>query len=94
MSNIMDYNKNNQYIFNTTTLTVDNITEHLNTLVELLKTHSTIEINLSGIKHIDSAGVAFLLELNTIAKQKSCSIKFIEIPNTVEHLCQLYNIQL
>lgn len=83
-----------KYRLNAQKLMVDNITEQTNILYKLLQPHVILEIDLSNIQHIDSAGVAFLLELKSIARKKSCSIKFTHTPNNIEHLCQLYNINL
>jgi ABC-type transporter Mla MlaB component len=83
-----------KYSLNTTKLTLDNISEQINAVSELLLPRTELEINLSNIQRIDSAGVAFLLEIKKIASTKSCKVKLTSIPSIISHLCHLYDINL
>jgi ABC-type transporter Mla MlaB component len=63
-------------------------------MVETIAKLKGIELNLSEITSIDSAGIAFLLDLKSIAENKNCTLKFINIPDIVERFCSLYNVSL
>ena len=55
---------------------------------------SKLDIDLSNVPDIDSAGIAFLLELKAIAKQKNCHLIFSNTPTNIDKLCQLYQVTL
>lgn len=62
--------------------------------VKIVTKSKALDIDLSGVKNIDSAGVAFLLDLKSIAKNTSCTLSFSNTPNIIERFCQLYKVSL
>ena len=83
-----------KYQLNTNTLDLYNVMQQLDTIQKLFKPNIIFEITLSNISHIDSAGIAFLLELKKIAIKINCTILFTEIPQKILVLCKLYDIIL
>lgn len=45
--------------------------------------HAELEVDLSGVDRADSAGLALLLEWQAQARQRSASIRFVEIPDNL-----------
>jgi len=62
--------------------------------VKIVAKSKTLDIDLSGVKNIDSAGVAFLLDLKSIAKNIGCALSFSNTPDIIERFCQLYKVSL
>jgi len=62
--------------------------------LKIITKSKTLDIDLSGVKNIDSAGVAFLLDLKSIAKNASCALSFSNTPDIIERFCQLYKVSL
>ena len=82
-----------QYKFNTPLIISTVGTLYKNILGVIAKTKS-LELDLSLVTNVDSAGVAFLLELKSIAKQNGCKLNFTKTPDIIEHFCQLYKVTL
>lgn len=75
-------------------LVISTVSNLLNPLSKQIISAEELDIDLSIVKNIDSAGIAFLLELKSKAKQEKCKISFTNIPYVVNRLCQLYQITL
>lgn len=75
-------------------LVISNINNYLKEFSNTISKSPELTFDLSNISDIDSAGLAFLLELKKLAKQANCSLKFINSNDQVERLCQLYKISL
>lgn len=75
-------------------LLIDNINRLLKSLTKLINTSSMLNIDLSAVVNVDSAGIAFLLEAKAIAKQRKCQVHFSHIPEVVDKFCQLYRVTL
>ncbi len=75
-------------------ITLNHIASQLPSLKKLLKKDVLVEFDLSEVKHIDSAGIAMLLELRNIAFQLQCQLKFINSNNVIERLSKLYKVEL
>ena len=75
-------------------LLISNVNQQLGQLTKLIAECNGLKIDLSGITNIDSAGVAFLLELKSVARQKKCKLSFINLPELVDKFCQLYQVTL
>ena len=75
-------------------LLISNVNQQLSLLTKLITTNNAIKIDLSGINNIDSAGVAFLLELKSVARQNNCTLNFVNLPDAVDKFCQLYQVTL
>jgi phospholipid transport system transporter-binding protein len=56
-------------------------------------TESDVEIDLSHINRVDSAGMVMLIHLLEHAKNKNCHIMFSFVPEQLRTLFQLSNIQ-
>ncbi len=78
----------------TGSLLITNVSKLLNSVTKLVTVHRIFQVDLSDVTHIDSAGVAFLVELKNIAQQKKCKLTFINLPAPVNKFCQLYQITL
>jgi len=75
-------------------LLIDNIALLLQQLVKLINHTKEITIDLSGVNAVDSAGIAFLLELKNIARIQSSALTFTNITEEISNLCQLYKVKL
>jgi len=69
---------------------VTQITKVLKQIDQKIDGIGNITFDLSGVKLIDSAGVAFLVYL----KSKYQNVKFLHSTPQIDNLCQLYKIQL
>jgi ABC-type transporter Mla MlaB component len=56
--------------------------------------HTTLEINLAQIISIDSAGLALLINLKSLAKKRECNLSYHDASAEVRKFCQLYSINL
>lgn len=56
-------------------------------------TESSVEIDLSHINRVDSAGMVMLIHLLEHAKNQNCHIMFSFVPEQLRTLFQLSNIQ-
>jgi ABC-type transporter Mla MlaB component len=71
-------------------IVISEITQILKHLKYQLSTNEHCNIDLSEVKSIDSAGIAFLVYLKT----KYPNIEFLYATIQIQNLCQLYKIQL
>jgi phospholipid transport system transporter-binding protein len=63
-------------------------------IATLLSKHQQhLTIDLSGIDKVDSAGVAFLLELKEHAMKLELNINFCGSPSSLNKLKSLYNLE-
>ena len=62
--------------------------------VKIIAKSKILDIDLSEVKNIDSAGVAFLLDLKSIAKSTNSTLSFSNTPDIIERFCQLYKVSL
>lgn len=62
--------------------------------VSKIKKNDIINYDLSHVNEIDTAGVAFLLELKIIANQNKTQIEFSNAPTHLFELSKLYKIAL
>jgi ABC-type transporter Mla MlaB component len=70
-------------------LLVNTITNSLKEVKMILESNERIEFDLSQVSEIDSAGIAFLIELKITGR-----IFFKNASPQIENLCQLYKITL
>ncbi len=49
----------------------------------------TIEVDLSGVSHTDSAGVALLLEWWSAMKTRNRRLEYVEVPGQVERFIRI-----
>ena len=73
---------------------VTNIAAQLPVLKRLIFTNKNVTFDLSNVNNIDSAGIAFLIELKNTATNKSCNLVFTNPSTQINNLCQLYKITL
>ena len=71
-----------------------NIATQLPVLKRLIFANSQLIFDLSDVNNIDSAGIAFLIDLKNIAANKACSLEFTNPSTQIINLCQLYKITL
>lgn len=71
-----------------------NVNSLIKPLLKLIAINSQLKIDLANITTIDSAGVAFLVELKSAAKQKNCELQFVNLPESVNKFCQLYQVTI
>jgi ABC-type transporter Mla MlaB component len=69
---------------------IDQVTQILKQINQQFRNINDITFDLSGVKLIDSAGIAFLVYL----KSKFQNAKFLHPTAQINNLCQLYKIQL
>lgn len=74
-------------VFSTVLALIDKVKEQLNQLDS-----DAIDINLSSVKHIDSAGVALLIswKRDCLAVNKTCN--FQSVPQQAKALLETYNL--
>ncbi len=75
-------------------LLINDVTKLLRQFSKLITSESSITIDLSDVSRIDSAGLAFLIELKTNCTHNSCKISFINLSEPVINFCKLYQITL
>ena len=75
-------------------LIASNIAIQLPPLKRLVLANLNLTFDLSNVTNIDSAGIAFLVELKNIAKINKCNLVFTNPSTQINHLCQLYKISL
>lgn len=75
-------------------LIITNVSALLKQITKQIKPQSTLDINLSEVPNIDSAGIAFLLQLKSIAVDKNCHLSFSNAPDYISRFCQLYQVTL
>ncbi len=71
-------------------ISVDHIVQILKQINQQFRSVNDITFDLSDVKLIDSAGIAFLVYL----KSKFQNVKFLHPTAQTDNLCQLYKIQL
>ena len=71
-----------------------NIANQLPVLKRIIFANKDVTFDLSNVSNIDSAGIAFLIELKNTAANKSCNLVFINPSTQINNLCQLYKITL
>ncbi len=60
--------------------------------VALLADCSMATVNCSAVTGSNSAGLALLLELSRIMREKQCSISFQAVPDSIQHMASAYGI--
>ena len=55
---------------------------------EMFEEHTRIEVDLSGVNHTDSAGLALLLEWITWANHTVREIRFVETPEKIDAIAK------
>ena len=75
-------------------LLISSVTDLLRDVGKLVGKSSVISIDLCKVSEIDSAGIAFLIELKSLAKQKNCRLIFLNVPSIVTRLCELYQVTI
>ncbi|MCC2625327.1 MAG: hypothetical protein K0R14_1200 [Burkholderiales bacterium] len=69
---------------------VDQVTQILKQINQQFRDVNDVIFDLSEVKLIDSAGIAFLVHL----KSKFKNAKFLHPTAQIKNLCQLYKVQL
>jgi phospholipid transport system transporter-binding protein len=75
-----------------TFLTISDDYERFNKYVRILKKEDGINMDLSDVRHCDSAGLALLIEAKRLSagRNKTCTIQ--NIPKTVQSLAEFYGV--
>lgn len=69
------------------TLLISNVMSIRKEILQMIANNQKIDLDMSDIKEIDSAGIALLIELKLTGR-----INFINQSNPVLNLCQLYKV--
>lgn len=72
-------------------VTVDNVSEMTAQGVALFDNHCLI-VDLAAVDEIDSSIVSMLLEWLRAANQQNCQLQFINQPESLKSLVQLYGV--
>ncbi len=75
-------------------LLVSNVTQLLSEFNKHIDSKALVTIDLSNISNIDSAGLAFLIELKTNCIHNNYKINFTNPSEPVINFCKLYQITL
>ncbi len=73
-------------------MTIYTALEHKNQLIDFLNPDSSVQINLSGVSEIDSAGVQLLLYLKQEAKAKNVALSLTDHSQAVVEVLELLNL--
>lgn len=72
-------------------ITIDNVVAVMQQGTALFDEHHWI-IDLDKVTGVDSTIISMLLEWLRAARQKGCSLQFINMPASLESLIQLYDV--
>lgn len=75
-------------------LTKQEISSVRQALIKQIKSNRELRIDLMEVSDVDSAAIAFLVELKQIAKSSSCNLTYNCNNPIIERLSQLYRINL
>ncbi len=78
----------------TSALLINNVTKLLRQFNKDIKSESSITLDLSNVSNIDSAGLAFLIELKANCMHNNCKINFLSPSEPIINFCKLYQITL
>lgn len=70
-----------------------NTTTHLMSQLEKTLTSATKQLDCSGVTHIDSSVIAFLLFTKKLARKKSAQLEIIGVTEPIHKLMSLYGLQ-
>ena len=73
-------------------LTLKNIPTLYKNFISMLKQGISIDLDLKEVNEIDSAGVALIIELKQLAKNKNYHFTINNPSQSVLRLCSLYNV--
>ena len=74
-------------------MTFDTVERILRASEQPFAHHTRIEIDLSGVRHSDSAGLALLLEWITWANHTVREIRFVEMPQRVRAIAKTTEVE-
>ena len=75
-------------------LTNANVNQLLDQILAKLKTVETLNLDCSQVVNIDSAGIALLLELKSIASKQNIKLNLQNKSASICALCELYAIKI
>lgn len=75
-------------------LLINTVMPELNQASMLLNNVDNLHIDLNNITHIDSAGIALLIELKSIAKQQNKQLFYDNPTPDILRLCKLYQVNI
>lgn len=73
-------------------VTVDNVVAVMAQVVTVIGHHDELVVDLSGITDVDSSAVSMLLEWQRQAGKEQQQLHFINIPQSLFSLIQLYGV--
>lgn len=76
-----------------TELTIYQAGEVHNVLCELMKFHEEMEVDLSAVEDIDSAGIQALMHLHELALRKKKSLRMVRHSPAVLEVLALFNLE-
>lgn len=69
------------------------VTAKLAEMEPFLKVSSgPLELNLSGVTRVDSAGLALLLELNRLAQNRGRTLRFVHVPLRLREMAEFFDL--
>lgn len=74
-------------------LTFDTVSAALTESQNLFADNARIELDLSGVTHADSAGLALLVEWVSRARRSKCDLKFRHVPEQVRALAGISDVE-
>jgi phospholipid transport system transporter-binding protein len=72
-------------------MTMDSVDDLLRESQSLI-TAGNLEIDLSGVPEVDSAGVSILFEWLRLANSRNANLVFVNLPDTLLNLATLYGV--
>ena len=75
-------------------LTNANVNQILDQILAQLKTVESLNLDCSQVVNIDSAGIALLLELKSVAIKQNKQLDLQNISTSIRALCELYTIKI
>lgn len=76
-----------------TSITIENAQSLYIEVLAALKTKNSIILDLQFVQTIDSAGLASLIGMLAAAKKTHSNISFINIPEFIQRIAQIHNVE-
>ncbi len=90
----LDFKVEHKILYFSNKLTLPEINIHYDDIISLLKKYerNAIEIDLSDVKELDSAGVVFLNKLNSFMTERKVSVAIVGTSDKIQKIINTYSI--
>lgn len=74
-------------------LSFDTVAQHLSASRTWFASGAEVDIDLAGVSHADSAGLALLVEWARLARQAHGAVRFINTPMQIDNLIRVAGLK-